>query len=228
MPDDGNNNDTTQNDQNAGADQTGDQSGNQGNPEYPEGLGDAGKRAIDRMKGERDDAKRDYATLKSDYEALKARVDAFSNPDRNGGNQNDNKGNGDTKTGGRSAEDVENNLFARMAAQALRSTVRESAKGKLADPEDALRFLDLSDMQPNEFGEHDSSAINQKIEDLLKAKPYLKVAKAEFQGGADGGPRGDSTAKTQLSREDLKTMTSVEINKARSEGRLDNILAGKS
>jgi hypothetical protein len=218
MPDD-NTNDGSTNDQNAGADQTGDQNtGDQSNSgnDYPEGLGDAGKRAIDRMKQERDEARR---LLREAQASQNTQTQNTDTSDRNGRKDDDNKG--------KSAEDVENEIIARLTAQALRSSVREVAGAKLNDPNDALVLGNWSDMTPNEYGEFDRSAITSKIDDLIKSKPYLAKSDKKFEGSAEGGNRGDNTIQGQVSRDQLKSMTPAEINKARADGRLRDVLSGK-
>jgi hypothetical protein len=216
MPDD-NTTDTTTTDTTS-ADQTGGtNAGDQSNSDYPADLGDAGKRAIDRMKAERDEARRLLREAQAASQSTQTQNTDTS--DRNGRKDDDNKG--------KSAEDVENEIIARLTAQALRSSVREVAGAKLNDPNDALVLGNWSDMTPNEYGEFDRSAITQKLDDLIKAKPYLAKSEKKFEGSAEGGNRGDNTIQGQVSREQLKSMTPAEINKARSEGRLRDVLSGK-
>lgn len=216
MPDD-NTTDTTTPDTTS-ADQTGSaNTGDSSNSDYPDGLGDAGKRAIDRMKAERDEARRLLREAQAGSQTQQTQNTDTS--DRNGRKDDDNKG--------KSAEDVENEIIARLTAQALRSSVREVAGSKLADPNDALVLGNWTDMTPNEFGEFDRSAITQRIDDLIKAKPYLARNEKKFEGSADSGNRGDNTIQGQVSREQLKSMTPAEINKARNEGRLRDVLSGK-
>lgn len=187
------------------------------NSDYPDGLGDAGKRAIDRMKSERDEARRLLREAQNASQSQQSTTTDTS--DRNGRKDDDNKG--------KSAEDVENEIIARLTAQALRSSVREVAGSKLTDPNDALVLGNWSDMTPNEFGEFDRSAITSKIDDLIKAKPYLAKSDKKFEGSADSGNRGDSQVQGQVTRESLKSMTPAEINKARADGRLQDVLSGK-
>lgn len=216
MPDDNTNTDTTTTDTTS-ADQTGSTtSTDSSNSDYPEGLGDAGKRAIDRMKAERDEARR---LLRESQTSQNTQTQNTDTSDRNGRKDDDNKG--------KSAEDVENEIISRLTQQALRSSVREVAGSKLADPNDALVLGNWSDMTPNEFGEFDRSAISQRIDDLTKAKPYLLKNEKKFEGSAEGGNRGETQTQGQVTREQLKSMTPAEINKARSDGRLRDVLSGK-
>ena len=106
----------------------------------------------------------------------------------------------------------------------LRSEVRAIAKGRLADPADALVYLDLDEFEVDEDGEIDSEAIEDAISDLLKRKPYLAASSGEkFRGGADQGARGKGSAPSQLSKEDLKKLTPAQIVEADRQGRLNDL-----
>ncbi|GAA1453459.1 hypothetical protein ACFP47_09260 [Nesterenkonia lacusekhoensis] len=106
----------------------------------------------------------------------------------------------------------------------LDAEVRAAAKGELNDPGDALLYIDLSSFEVGEDGAVDSEAIAAAISDLTEQKPYLAAQGGKkFQGGADGGPRGESRP-AQLHQSDLAGMSSTEINRARAEGRLDDLL----
>jgi hypothetical protein len=75
--------------------------------------------------------------------------------------------------------------------------VRAQAAGKLADPKDALRFIDLSEFEVDSDGEVDGDKIAAAITDLINKKPYLAVQDGRrFQGDADGGARKVPEPKT--------------------------------
>lgn len=110
----------------------------------------------------------------------------------------------------------------------LRSEVRAAAAGKLADPRDALRFIDLAKFEVDDDGQVDEDEIADAISDLLKDKPYLAVpTRQRFQGGGDGGARTKSSAPSQVTETELDKMTPDQIDKARQEGRLDDLLGVK-
>lgn len=74
----------------------------------------------------------------------------------------------------------------------VKAEVRASAAGKLNDPKDALKFLDLSKFEVDADGNVDSDEIDDSIADLLKNKPYLAVAQGDskrFKGSGDGGAK---------------------------------------
>lgn len=127
------------------------------------------------------------------------------------------------------AREVEQAALAKASERILKAEVRAAAAGKLADPNDALRFIDLSSFEVGEDGEVDATQIAQAIDDLLVAKPYLAAQGGRrFQGTADGGAREGSTKPSQLTRKDLRGMTPQEIVRAKAEGRLNDLLGRRS
>ncbi|MFZ3494616.1 hypothetical protein ACODT5_15555 [Streptomyces sp. 5.8] len=107
----------------------------------------------------------------------------------------------------------------------LKAEVRAAAKGRLADPKDALTFLDLGTFEVDEDGSVDEDEIADAIETLLKNKPYLAAATAKrFQGSGDGGAARKAGRPKQLRESDLKTMTAEQIVKAQDAGQLDEYL----
>jgi hypothetical protein len=102
--------------------------------------------------------------------------------------------------------------------------VETKAAKLFADPEDARALLAS---QADDFvtdGKVDLEAIQEALDDLLKKKPHLAAERAKrFQGGADGGARKGSKP-DQLTRDDLKKMSNQQIEKARQEGRLNELM----
>ncbi|WP_211358991.1 hypothetical protein [Nesterenkonia populi] len=101
--------------------------------------------------------------------------------------------------------------------------VRAAAAGKLNDPTDALRLLDLSSFEVGDDGAVDGDAIQSAIADLITQKPYLAAQGGWSQGDGIGAGRKDSRP-SQLSQSDLSGMSPAQINTARAEGRLDDLL----
>lgn len=121
-------------------------------------------------------------------------------------------------------KEAEATTAARIRELELRAAMNLHAS-KFNDAEDMYKFVDVSTLGAD--GPVDGEAVSKAISDLLEAKPYLAAATAQrFQGEANGGPRGEA-AKSQLSRDDLKNMTADQIESARREGRLDNLMSGK-
>lgn len=124
---------------------------------------------------------------------------------------------------------------AEAQAELMQSRVLDKIEAKaarlFADPDDAAALL-MKDHDADDFlddGKIDVEAIQDALKVLLEKKPYLAAAQGgkKFQGGADGGPRNDSRPR-QLTRDDLKTMTPAQIEKAQTDGQLDDLLQGKT
>lgn len=104
----------------------------------------------------------------------------------------------------------------------LRAEIKAAAVGKMVDPSDAYKFLDLDALDAD-----DTDAIAKAVDALLEAKPYLAAKTGpRFQGTGDGGAAGTKPALPQLTREDLKNMTPAQIIEAKRAGRLNNLLKG--
>jgi len=122
--------------------------------------------------------------------------------------------------------DAEQAALAKANARILAAEVRAAA-GKLVDPADAARYLDMSEFEVGDDGSVDSGAISEAISDLIKARPYLAAKAQGFQGTGDGGARTNGSSAKQLTGADLKTMSAADIVKARQEGRLERYLSGQ-
>jgi hypothetical protein len=170
--------------------------------EGAEALGDAGKRALDTMKAERN-AERARAR---EAEARIAELTA--------------------KLEGREAEftaEVEKRKTQNDAI--LRAELKAAAKGKLADPADAALFLDTKQFEVDGNGDVDADALNTAIDDLIARKPHLAAApQRRFDGDADAGPKRDNKASQITSREELSRMTPEQRVEAEAAGRLDTLL----
>ncbi|WP_017616380.1 hypothetical protein [Nocardiopsis salina] len=172
-------------------------------PEGAHELGDAGKKALDAMKSKwrtERDKRRELEAKLSETDQAQPDEDAVL----------------------RAAEAV----TAQANRRVLRSEIRAAAAGKLTDPKDALKFLDLDDFQVNDDGDVDADAITEAVEDLVKNKPYLAAqsgSRPRFEGTADSGAR-KGTGATQLTRDDIKRMSPHQIMKAKAEGRLKDLM----
>ena len=88
---------------------------------------------------------------------------------------------------------VEQEALSKANQRILKAEIRAQATAKLADPADALLYLDLSSFEVGDDGEVDAQAITAAIDNLIKSKPYLAAqGERRFQGGADGGPRKET------------------------------------
>jgi len=196
-------------------------------PSGIDALGDAGKKALDTMKAERNQ----YRSESREWQKLAKELgveDAGGLRDliANAGKPKDPE---EPEAPAVDVEKVRREAQLEATRKAneriLRSEVKAAAAGKLADPQDAIRFLDLDQFDISDDGEIDSGDITDAINELLKTKPYLAAATAQrWQGSADGGARNGPTGPQQLTRADLDGMTAAQIMAAKKAGQLKNLL----
>lgn len=175
-------------------------------------LGDAGKKALDAMKAERNSARSEVSELRKQFEALQAQV----------------AGKEKEHAAAVEAQRVKDEALASANDRIRRAEIRAQAAAKLADPTDALKFLDLDSIEVGEDGEVDAAAVAAAIDQLISDKPYLAAQGRKFQGNADAGARNDATGPSQLTRSELGGMTPAEIVKADADGRLEDLKNGKN
>lgn len=134
-------------------------------------LGPAGQKALEAEKAKRKREAQRRRQLEAELAELKG------------------KSGDETEQARREAEQA---ALAKANARILRAEVKAAAAGKLADPKDALKLLDIDQFEVGEDGEVDTDEISSAIDDLIKSKPYLAAAQStkRFQGGGDGGTRG--------------------------------------
>lgn len=175
-----------------------------------DGLGDKGREALAKERKARREAAKELKALKAELDALKAQGASATEQD---------EAKKAVEQARREAEAAANE---KANKRVVAADVRAAATGKLADPADALAFLDLTQFEVGEDGSTDKQEIDEAISDLLKRKPHLAAKASGFEGSDSGG---GSASRRQLTREQLKTMTAAQINKAREEGRLDKLLS---
>jgi len=69
----------------------------------------------------------------------------------------------------------------------LEQAVGAAAAGRLADPADAMRLIDLSDVQVDDEGKIDTAKLREKVDALVRSKPYLAAngRPSPLPGGGD-------------------------------------------
>lgn len=146
--------------------------------EGTEELGDAGKKALERMKDKlkeerrrRIAAERVAASKADDDDAAKIR---------------------------REAEEA---AVAKANSRIVRAEIRAAAAGKLADPADALAFLSTDDFEVDEDGDVDSEEIADAIDDLLRRKPHLAAQGGTRRPKPDRSQGAQGTGKTDTSQQ---------------------------
>ena len=174
-----------------------------------ESLGDAGKKALDSMKAKWREAERIGKASATEFAAYKATAE---------GREAEYKLDQDNQK-------VRDDALSAANQRILKAEVRAAAATKLADPADALRFLDLSSFEVGEDGDIDAATVASAIDDLIASKPYLAAQGGKrFQGSGDTGTRNESTRPAQLNGEDLKNLSPQQIVAAKNAGQLDDYL----
>lgn len=174
-----------------------------------EALGDPGKKALDAMKADKKAAEARARDLEQQLAALTAKAE---------GKEAEHKAAQD-------AQRLKDEALAVANDRILKAEVRAAAAGKLSDPADALKFLDLSEFEVGSDGEVDASQVAKAIEDLIASKPYLAAQGGQrFQGSADGGARNDANKVAQLTRAEMARMSPEQIDAAMNAGQFDQML----
>lgn len=112
-----------------------------------------------------------------------------------------------------------------IARERMADRVRVAAAKDLNDPEDAVRLIDLDSLDPSSTDV--DAEIASRLQQLTEAKPYLKVSETHPSGSRDAGSRSDSIKPSQLTRQDLQSMSPEQIKTAQNEGRLDDLMGRK-
>lgn len=134
-------------------------------PEGAEQLGDAGKKALDRMKTERAAARKEAAESKRQLAELAAKVSEFEDRDKSDLDKA-------TAKAEKAAEQA-----ARATQRAVKAEVKALAADSMADPTDADLLGDLS-RYVSADGDIDTGAIQADLAELLDRKPHLRKAAA--------------------------------------------------
>ena len=106
----------------------------------------------------------------------------------------------------------------------VRAEVKAAATGKVKNPALALKLIDTSAIEVDDDGEVDSDAVSAAVADLLELYPELAADGSKFTGSADQGAKGKASKPSQLSKQDIESMSEREVNEARRAGRLNTIL----
>jgi len=181
-------------------------------------LGDPGKRALDAMKEREKAARAEARTLRAQLADMQAKVDAKDKP-------------AEEAALDAARREGETAAMTKANERLLAAEIRAAAAGKLNDPTDALRLLDLSAFEVGADGVLDTEAIADAVDGLVKSKPYLSATpqRRPAEGSADGGTRkADASGPRQLSRADLAGMAPGQIEAARVAGQLADLMAGKT
>lgn len=178
-------------------------------PPGADALGDPGKKALDAMKADKKAAEARARDLEQKLAELTAKAE----------------GKEAEYTAQQEAQRVKDEALSAANARILKSEVKAAAKGVLADPQDAYKFIDLDSFEVDSDGNVDEAAIAKALADLVAEKPYLAAQGGKrFQGTADGGARNDATQVGQLSRADMARMSPEAVAEAHAKGQFDELL----
>ncbi|GAB3125908.1 hypothetical protein [Glaciibacter psychrotolerans] len=175
-------------------------------------LGDPGKKALDAMKSQRNAERLKAKDAQAALDQLRAELALKDKPAEEQALET-----------ARAEARAEANKTAN--GRIVKVELRAAAKGKLADPADALAFLNLDDFDVNEDGEVDSAALDDAIDDLLARKPHLAAGGArKFEGSGDQGGKGKSARLSQVTQQELESMSPDQVVAARKDGRLNKLM----
>jgi hypothetical protein len=179
-------------------------------------LGDAGRRALDRLR----------ADLKAEKERRKA---AESNLAAATAASQGKQGSEETP----SVEQLREQALAQARAETLNERALDRLEARAAkkfhDPADARAFLATRVGEFVDGAQIDNGAIDDALAELLTARPYLGAQPAtgrpRFEGTGDGGARKGSEGPKQLGKADIARMSAEQIVAAQKAGQLDDYLA---
>ncbi|MDF1596956.1 MAG: hypothetical protein P1T08_12830 [Acidimicrobiia bacterium] len=101
--------------------------------------------------------------------------------------------------------------------------ITRAATKDIHDLDAAWRLLDTSTIEYGEDGQPTAKSVDEAIDVLVTEKPYLK--KVAGTGSGDQGLRGGGSG--TITRDDLKSMSPEDVEKAHNEGRLAHLLGVK-
>jgi len=179
----------------------------------PDSLGDPGKKALQAERAAR------KAEHDARVKAERALADALEAQNKTA----------EERAAMQQQRELEQAALAKANERILAAEIRAVAKGELADPSDALTFIDRSKFEVGEDGSVDAEAIQSAIAELLETKPYLAARREtpRVQGSADSGTR-EVSGPRQWTRAELRGKSPQQIDEAREAGLLDDVLSGKS
>lgn len=142
-------------------------------------LSDAGKRALD---AEREKVRKARAQL-SPWKAIGREFGLTPEQvrERLSGKKPDGK-DGDQVDAAQVRREVEREVTEKANRRIVKAEVKALAADTFADPDDAVRLLDLDDIEVDEDGEVDSDDVRAQLDALLARKPHLGKPAADGKG----------------------------------------------
>jgi hypothetical protein len=146
-----------------------------------QGLGDAGKAALQAERKARRDAERAAKSLQEELDGL--RQASMSEQER-------------ALEAARAEARAE--ALAEATGRLVRAEIRSAAASRLADPDDAFRFIDMNAIEVDDDGNVNRESLTSALDELLTSKPYLSNAAQRVGGDADAGARGTAPASVDM------------------------------
>jgi hypothetical protein len=167
-------------------------------PDDNKPLGPKGQKALDAMKAQRAEAKREAAAAKKQAAELAKKVAEFEDRD---------------KTELERATAKAEQATARAEAATKRAVVAEVrvAAADFADPDDAAAFLDLT-RYADDSGDIDTEAIRADLSDLLERKPHLRKAVAVPEPPKNPRPDPGQGPRQPVPPTDYRTASREEVD----------------
>jgi hypothetical protein len=153
------------------------------NPNPDDSLGENGKKALDAERRARASAEKARSQTERERDDALARLKEFEEKSKSDSEKERDKAVREAEE--RTRKEITGTANARL----VKASVRVEAATKLADPEDAVRFLNLDEFSVDDDGEVDGKAIASAIDALLKQKPYLAAKGKTPKGDVDQGVR---------------------------------------
>lgn len=176
-------------------------------PDGADALGDPGKKALARMKADRNAANQRAAAKDARIAELEAELEKLR------------------ATPPVDVEALTADITAKVSAdanqRALAAAVKTALRTRTVDADMAFSQVDLSALDAEAI---DPEQIDTAIGALLESKPFLAATAGGFEGAVNDGGARKASAPDQLTRDDLKRMTPDQIVAAQAEGRLNSLL----
>jgi hypothetical protein len=153
--------------------------GNQAGEEKAENLNESGVKALEAFKARARAAEKEAKRA----QALEAELQSYKDRDKSETERAIEKARKEGEDATRSE------ITATMNRRIVRAEVKAVAGGLLADPEDAVRLLDLDEFSVDDDGNVDVAVIKKALVNLVTEKPYLAANGQRPQGSADPGAR---------------------------------------
>jgi len=124
--------------------------------------------------------------------------------------------------------EAEEAAIAKANARIVKAELRAAAATRVSNLTALARLVDTDSIEVDADGNPSADDIEDAITQFLADYPEFAADRSKFSGTADQGTKGRQAQKRQITREQLKSMSPEQIEKADKEGLLRDVLAGKA